>query len=167
MRFGGLIRAWGALIRHGAGLLRGIDMRLSAVARHPLVRWYWQLWRWHWAAMLLLLWFVVISLNLPEPQEGRQWSGPIWNYANATTVLYDYTNRSIRNVIWNSINPTPCTTWTGPAFRADGTPNLPPAPWNSPNPIPECWDCHGAHQWGYVNYTGMAHDGGAPVLYGK
>jgi len=168
MRIGELIRALGAAIRHGAGWLREAGMRLLAIPWRPLVRCYWRMWRWLWAAMLLLAWFACISLNLPDPRTAPRWTGPVWNYANATVdTVYNYDVTSIRTVIWNALNPTPCTTWTGPRYRTEGVPNLPPAPWTSPNPVPECFDCHGAAQWGYVNYTGMAYGGGAPVLHSR
>lgn len=162
MRIGGLIRALGAVVRHSARWALTLITRLRSIAPYRPVR------RPIWLALALAIWFAVISLNLSPSQPGRQWHGPVWNYANATIdAIYDYTNRSIREVIWNALNPTPCTTWTGPVYRTDGTPNYPPAPYNSPYPIPECWDCHGAAQWGFTTYTGMAYAGGAPVLHGK
>ena len=116
--------------------------------------------------------FIMVSvLNIIYPAKPHSrifMPTTLWNRANASTVLYNYT-AGVLTPLWNPDNPSlQCTKYTGPKYRPDGEKNgYNPAPANLPwIAQPYCGSCHSNEFVGYYNYTAMAHPGGNPVGYG-
>lgn len=129
--------------------------------------------KWLTFALLIVLAWVINAFYIPAFNSPRQSRLPgLWNYANASVPIWDYSNYSpgVIEFIWNRNNPSyrECTTFTGPVYREDTDYAYNPAPdWMDWNPQPECWSCHTNTYTAYYNYTSMAHPGGNPMGYGE